>query len=186
MFRKHIDLRLLLLFGIPSTVLVLAGAWLSRYVNTRYSELLLGIFLACFSAWIYFRPSFRLAPTTSGSIAGGATAGFLAGLIGTGGAIRGMSLAAFALEKNIFVATSASIDFFVDLARTGVYYRNGYFESLPLFTIPWLLGIAIAGTWIGKKLLERIPQAVFRRIVLILLFSTGLMMLVKAAGNGVS
>ncbi|MDO1498978.1 hypothetical protein Q2T40_01035 [Winogradskyella maritima] len=34
-------------------------------------------------------------------------AGFSAGLLGTGGAIRGLTMAAFNLEKNMFIATSA-------------------------------------------------------------------------------
>jgi uncharacterized membrane protein YfcA len=183
-FRKHVNYKLLVHFGIPSTVLVIAGAWLSRYLHTSLHEVLLGIFLAGFSAWMYFRPAFVVAPTRRNSQAGGAAAGFLAGLIGTGGALRGLSLAAFALEKNAFIATSAAIDFFVDLARTGIYYHQGYLSGMPLDVIPWLVVIAISGTWIGKRLLEKIPQSAFRGLVLGMLFLTGVLMLWKAIGQG--
>jgi uncharacterized protein len=57
------------------------------------------------------------------------TAGLLAGHIGTGGAIRGLVLAAFNLEKGVFVATSAAIDSGVDLSRMIIYLRNNYLTA---------------------------------------------------------
>ena len=58
--------------------------------------------------------------------AGGIASGFLAGLIGTGGAVRGITLAAFNLPKDIFIATSGLIDLGVDSTRALVYWMNGY------------------------------------------------------------
>jgi len=179
LFRKHIDYKLLLLFGIPSTIFVILGAYLSSYLHYKYNELILGIFLILFSSFVFLKPDFRLPISKFSSIAGGSTAGFLAGLIGTGGAIRGMSLSAFNLEKNIFIATSAAIDFFVDISRTVVYLRNGYYQPSHLLYIPFLLVVAFTGSWIGKKLLVKISQENFRKIVLALLFLIGITMIVK-------
>jgi hypothetical protein len=50
----------------------------------------------------------KLEPNRLNAVVGGGIAGFLAGLIGTGGAIRGLALAAFDLEKSVFVATCLS------------------------------------------------------------------------------
>jgi uncharacterized membrane protein YfcA len=180
LFRKHIDYKLLLLFGIPSTVFVILGAYMSSILHYKYNELILGVFLIAFSVFIFLKPSFRLSASKPSSIIGGSTAGFLAGLIGTGGAIRGMSLAAFNLEKNIFIATSGAIDFFVDISRTVVYFRNGYYQPGHLLYLPFLLIVAFTGSWIGKKLLVKISQENFRKIVLALLFLIGLTMIIKA------
>jgi uncharacterized membrane protein YfcA len=179
LFRRHIDYKLLLLYGIPSTVFVIIGAYLSNYVQSRYNELILGIFLILFSTFVFLNPKFKLSISKISSIVGGSTAGFLAGLIGTGGAIRGMSLAAFNLEKNIFIATSAAIDFFVDVSRTIVYIRSGYYQPTHLLYLPFLLIVAFTGSWIGKKLLVKISQENFRKIVLGLLFLIGITMVVK-------
>jgi hypothetical protein len=46
--------------------------------------------------------------------------GFSAGLLGAGGAIRGLTMAAFNLEKSKFVTTSAMINFMIDSIRTVV------------------------------------------------------------------
>jgi hypothetical protein len=48
----------------------------------------------------------RIEQTNFNLYTGGVISGFMAGLIGTGGAIRGVTLAAFGLEKDIFIATS--------------------------------------------------------------------------------
>jgi uncharacterized membrane protein YfcA len=180
LFRKSIDRRLLLLYGIPSTIFVIIGALLSNYLQFQYAELALGIFLILFSGFVFMFPAFRLATTNASAISGGTVAGFLAGLIGTGGAIRGMSLTAFNLEKNTFIATSAAIDFFVDASRTIVYLFNGYLLTSHLFYIPFLLAAAFLGSYAGKQLLKKISQENFRKIVLSLLLLIGITMVVRA------
>jgi uncharacterized membrane protein YfcA len=97
---------------------------------------------------------------------GGILSGFLAGLIGTGGAIRGITLAAFGLEKDVFIATSALIDLGVDSSRAIVYILQGYFLQEHLILIPFLLIIAILGSYLGKKILTYIPEKYFHYVVL--------------------
>ncbi|MCP6335986.1 hypothetical protein NL449_28610, partial [Klebsiella pneumoniae] len=80
--------------------------------------------------------------------AAGALSGGMAGLVGTGGAVRGLALAAFALPKEVFVATSAAIDLGIDLARAGAYFANGYVHVHDLVYLPMLAVVAIAGSWL--------------------------------------
>ena len=97
-------------------------------------------------------------PHKKEAIIGGTFSGFIAGVLGTGGAIRGLTMAAFNLEKNVFIATSAVIDFGVDISRTVVYYINGYITMDILIYIPFLVVIGIAGTYVGKLLLTKISK----------------------------
>ena len=85
----------------------------------------------------------------------------MAGLIGTGGAIRGITLAAFGLEKNIFIATSALIDIGVDTSRAVVYISQGYFQKEHLIFIPFLIIIAILGSYLGKRHLYSFQKNTF-------------------------
>jgi uncharacterized membrane protein YfcA len=180
MFRRHIDFRLLLIYGLPSTIFVIIGAYLSKNLAFQYNDIILGTFLILFSVFVLMNPTFKLSTRIWSSVTGGSTAGFIAGLIGTGGAIRGMSLAAFNLEKSVFVATSAAIDFFVDISRTVVYVRNGYFKPEHYYYIPFLLLTAWLGTYLGKISLRKISQQNFRRIILTLLLIIGITMISKA------
>jgi len=139
--------------------------------------LLLGLFLISFSLFLFLRPLTRLSPRPWNAISAGGLAGFLAGLIGTGGAIRGLALAAFDLEKGNFVATSAAIDSGVDFSRMLVYMQNGFLKSEFYWYIPGLLAMAFVGSYLGKLALGKIDQKNFRRIVLLLIFLIGIVTL---------
>ena len=180
LFRKHIDFKLMWLFGIPSTLGVILGAWIVTTTDIIYGELVLSIFLIAFSIFFYFKPEFVLPPNKTNAISGGGIAGFLAGLIGTGGAVRGASMAAFNLEKNVFVGTSAAIDMGVDFSRSVIYLENGFIgkEHLPL--IPILLLVSFAGSYFGKRILADVSQDNFKKIVLGLIFIIGAITFIKS------
>ncbi len=180
LFRKTIDYKIVLWIGIPSVVLVIIGAQLNSMIDLKFAELILGIFLILFSTFLLLKPLFRLTANKRNTIVSGSVAGFLAGLIGTGGAIRAMGLAAFDLEKSTFVATSAAIDLGVDLSRSVIYIYNGYLKAEYYFLIPILLAIAVLGSWIGKKILDKVSQDNFKKMVLILLFLIGVTQVLKA------
>jgi uncharacterized membrane protein YfcA len=105
--------------------------------------------------------------------------GVTAGLLGTGGAIRGLTLAAFNLEKEIFIATSAMIDLGIDFSRSVVYFSNGYIKRDMAYLIPALLGVSFFGTWIGKKVLNFFSQQQFKYIVLVLILIVGIISLIR-------
>lgn len=179
LFYKGIDKRLLLLIGLPAVIFVLIGSWLTTVLFLKYAELILGIFLVLFSAFFFWKPDFQLKQTKPNAIIGGGVSGFLAGFIGTGGAVRGLSLAAFNLEKNTFIATSAAIDFFVDTSRAIVYLSNDYLEKEYYAMIPILILIAFAGSYAGKLVLKVLSNAQFKKIVLTLVFLIGIIMIWK-------
>lgn len=137
----------------------------------------MGLFLVAFAITFLVNKELKFKPSNFNAIVGGAVAGFLAGLIGTGGAVRGATLAAFDLPKGTFVGTSAGIDLAVDLSRTVVYLKNGYLGKEFYWYIPVLLVLAYAGAYVGKKLLNFIPQVIFKKTVLILILGVGLAMI---------
>jgi uncharacterized membrane protein YfcA len=83
------------------------------------------------------------------------------------------------LEKNFFVGTSAAIDFGVDLSRTIIYIENDFLKKEYYSFIPILILAAWFGSYIGKRLLNKINQDNFQRIVLLLIFLIGVLMLVQ-------
>ena len=122
-------------------------------------------------------------PNTRNAIIGGSMSGFSAGLLGTGGAIRGLTMAAFNLEKSVFIATSSFIDFLIDFSRTFVYFYNGFIHKHDLIYVPFLLIIGFVGTAIGKKILNYIPQDKFKKISLSLILIIGLITLTNILIN---
>ena len=108
-----------------------------------------------------------------------AISGFSTGFVGTGGAIRGLALAALQLPKNSFVVISSAIDIGGDLIRTIIYLRNGFMDWGQWFYLPLLAVAAFAGANIGKLILNRINQVQFEKIVAVFIFLSGLMMLIE-------
>lgn len=179
LFKKGINKRLLITIGIPSVVFVIIGGFLSKLLNTHFLELFLGLFLAGLSLFFLIKSKLVIAATNKNGIIGGTLSGFSAGLLGTGGAIRGLTMAAFNLEKSVFIATSAFIDFMIDFSRTFVYYNNGYIHKHDLKYVPFLLIIGFVGSFIGKKILVYIPQSKFRKLSLYLILLIGIATIIQ-------
>ncbi|TWO33496.1 sulfite exporter TauE/SafE family protein [Seonamhaeicola sediminis] len=177
LFKKGLDKKLLINIGIPSILFVVIGGLLTKVFNSLYLELILGIFLIILALLFLIKKELVINPVKRNAIFGGSLSGFSAGLLGTGGAIRGLTMAAFNLEKSVFIATSAFIDFLIDFSRTFVYYYNGFIHKHDLIYVPFLLVIGIVGTAIGKKILNYIPQDKFKKISLSLILIIGIITL---------
>ena len=87
-FKSGLDKRLLLIFGIPSVVFTLAGALLVSSISQTTLKSILGVFLVVYAIIFLWKEKIKLQPSVLNSLIGGSLSGFLAGLIGTGGAIR--------------------------------------------------------------------------------------------------
>lgn len=164
-FRHGFNRRLLLIFGVPSIIFTILGALLVTYASPEILKGVLGVFLIIFSLTSLIKPRFSFSPSTKNSFAGGSLSGFFAGLIGTGGALRGAFLTAFNLEKSVYIATTAAISLAVDLTRIPVYFGSGFLEQQFYYYIPILFMLAISGSFTGKKIVSKISQPMFRKIV---------------------
>lgn len=175
LFWSKIDFRTFLLFGVPSTLMAFLGAALVSVLPIHVIRVVLGAFLIIYSAYSFLKPEFSVQKSGRNAILGGGLSGFLAGLIGLGGAMRSAFLIGFNLPKEVYVGTSALIAIVIDTTRIPTYLATGSVGySLHLYLIPFLIVSAYLGVRIGKALLSRINQKIFRRFVLAALFLIGL------------
>lgn len=179
LFRNGFNKSLFLSMGIPSVLFVALGAYLTKYFDNKLLEIILAVFLISLSSLLFIFRKFVINPSTVNSVIGGSLSGLTAGLLGTGGAIRGLTLAAFSLEKDIFIATSAAIDLGIDLTRSVVYASNGYVHTHDLYLVAILVLVGFIGTYIGKRILKKVSEEQFKYIVLSLILIIGIITLVK-------
>jgi len=179
LFRKTIDWKIALWLGVSSIVFSLVGADAISYIKFDYVKMFLGIFLVAISCFFYFDQVFKLPATLRNSVFAGGIAGFMAGFIGTGGAIRGLALSAFKLEKSFYVGTSSVIDFGVDAGRASIYWHNNFFTPDLIPYVPVIAAAAFFGSYLGKIILGKISQETFRKIVLALILLTGLVLIAQ-------
>lgn len=173
LFRQGVDRRLLVWLGVPAVIGVIIGARVTVHLDERLLSVVLGSLLMVMGLGLLIKEEWRLRATRGNALTGGAISGFIAGVAGTGGAVRGITLAAFALEKSAFVATSAWIDMGVDLSRSVVYASNGFVTREVLVYLPAMALISVLGSWLGKMALTRMEQGQFRRVVLALVIIMG-------------
>ena len=172
-FRRGLDRKLLVKFGIPSAVFSVIGALLVAHIAQDALKAALGLFLIAYAALFLRREKLAFKATTASAVVGGSLSGFLAGLIGTGGALRGAFLTAFGLPKEKYIALAAATALIVDATRIPVYLQQGFLQHEYLRYLPVLLVVAIGGSFTGKRIVDRIPQRKFRLFVLAVLFLIG-------------
>jgi len=173
-FRHGIEKSILLRFGLPSMILTLIGALLVPFISQSVLKGILGVFLVLYASLSFWKESLAVQPTVTNSVIGGGLSGFLAGLIGTGGALRGAFLTSFGMPKEKYIATAAAIALAVDITRIPVYFFQGFLESKYFWYIPVLFVVAITGSFIGKKIVSKIPQKQFKKVVLAAIFTIGI------------
>jgi uncharacterized membrane protein YfcA len=167
-FREGFDKRIILQFGVPSIFFSILGALLIGVLPQPILKLILGIFLITTSASFLIKPKLKIPANTSTFIAGGGATGFITALVGTGGALRATLLQGFNIEKVKYIATAATIALATDATRIPVYISRGFLTEQHYYLyLPVLFGIALAGSFIGRKIVRKIDQEKFRKIVLV-------------------
>jgi uncharacterized protein len=166
---KKIDWKIFCFFGIPSLLMVYISSKLSIYINGDTFRILLGIVLLILVLLEAFK-QYKIPKNPVTELSGGIISGFVSGLIGTGGAIRGYFIFNFNLSKEVLIATYCAIDYTGDVLRMLVYYSNGFFDSKVIALIPLSIVAAILGNIIGLKILKYIPIKFFYKFLLLVLF----------------
>lgn len=178
LFGRHVHWKTWAQFGITGVALSLVGARVATSLSAPAVILLFGVFLLTYVGLSLFAPRrLALAPTPTLLVGGGAASGFLAGLLGTGGAVRSACLLVFGLSKEAYIATSAAIALVVDATRLPIYLAGGFIPARMAPILVSLIAVAFAGAWVGRRLIQRVSAVVFRRIVLAMLTLMGLKML---------
>jgi uncharacterized membrane protein YfcA len=181
LMREHVDRRLLWSFGVMSAAGGLAGALLHTYAESPILTFVFGVLL-CFTGisgltGLAERMRFK---GWVGWVAG-AVSGVLGGLVGNQGGIRSAAMLGFDVPRHAFVATATAVGLIVDSARMPVYLFTEGEEIAKLW--PALLTATIAacvGTVVGERVLRRIPEPIYRRLVAGLVLALGIYMLCRA------
>lgn len=177
LLHHQIDRRVFWTFGVSSAIGGLAGALLHTVLQGRVLSFIL-------AALLIFAGITGLTETTirfgkNAAFAAGAFSGLLGGLVGNQGGIRAGAMLGFDVRPEAFVATATAAALIVDGARLPVYLATEGRALLPLWPSIVLMSVAaVVGTFIGRKLLTRVSEKVFRRLVSILILLLGISLLV--------
>jgi len=178
LIRRHVDKRVLLSFGVTSALGGLAGAILHTRFSSTVLSYVLGALLIFAGILGITGWSQRLRFEGPASWIAGALSGVFGGLVGNQGGIRSAAMLGMRVSKESFVATATAIALIVDGARMPVYAVAQWKEVVAIWPILLLTVIGvIVGTVAGERILKRIPDPVFRRVVAIIILALGISML---------
>ena len=177
LFREHFEWKYFFRLAVPSVVLSGVGALLTNYLPGEILKTGLGVVLILLSSiFLLGKFRFKRLPDWAAIVLSGIS-GFATGLVGTGGAIRGIALGALNLERGSFVVLSAAIDFGGDFLRMIIYLKSGFMDWSQWFYVPILGILAFIGARIGKQLLGLIPKGKFEKMVAVFVLLGGIAML---------
>jgi uncharacterized membrane protein YfcA len=179
--RKRVDRRVLLTFGVTSAAGGLVGALLHERANGSALSVVFGLLLLFVAASEVTGLSRRLRFEGPMAWIAGGTSGLLGGLVGNQGGIRSAALLGMDLQRQSFVATATAVGLAVDAARMPVYMVTTGSAIAAIWPLVALATAGVvAGTLLGTNALLRMPEAIFRRSLAVLLAVLGSAML--AAG----
>lgn len=180
MFKGRIDRQVLWSFGITSAVGGLSGALLNRWASNQWLTLIFGMLLLYASAGEMSGLARRMRFRGAAAWFAGGLSGLLGGLVGNQGGIRSAALLGFNLPKEAFVATATAVALFVDGARLPVYVVTQGHAIAELWRPIAIASIGVlGGTLIGSRVLARIHEIWFRRVLAIVLWLLGITMIVR-------
>ena len=177
-FRRGIHWGVALLFGPGAIVFSIVGGLLSSFAPVALLQIALGAFLVFdgVTGLSGRAESESGMQKHSKAVLGGALSGLVAGIIGTGGAMRAMFLHHFLREKTAYIATSAFIALLIDASRIPVYWTQ-YPKTATSGVVPLIL-VSISGAFLGViaawQLLKHVSTQWFRKVVLAALVVAGI------------
>ncbi len=177
--RSDVDRRVFLGFGLMNAAGSIAGALVHVWVNNPILTIVLGILLVFAGIIGVLGYADRMRFSRKTAWIAGLLSGAFGGLVGNQGGIRAAAMLRLGVQGRAFVATATAIGVAVDAVRMPVYFVS---ESSRIFSAwPAIVAGAIGvvfGTLAGERLLRRIPEELFRRVVSAILLAIGVYLLV--------
>jgi len=162
--------------AIPSAII--GGIIFARTPAAALVELL-GVFLILMVIYRHTRWGKNVKLSLRGFTPLGAIAGILSAILGTVGPLVAPFFLAFGLVMGAYIGTEAMTAVTMHITKLAVY---GSYSLIDVRTLLFGLGIGaimILGTFLGKKMLKRIPEIIFPYIIEITLLVSGIVFVVQ-------
>jgi uncharacterized protein len=172
--RRSLDCRKLWPFLLGATLGVPVGVTLLTRADPHKLRVGVGLLLIVYSVYALFRPALKL---PAGGALADASIGFLNGILGGLTGLAGILVTIWSglrgWPKDVQRAVFEPVTVFIFALSALWLGAKGTvtLETVKLFLtgLPFL----IAGTWLGLQLFGRLNEAAFRKLVLTLLFASG-------------
>ena len=178
--RRALDWQRLLPFVVGAALGVPGGVALLTWFDHRSVRIAVGILLIAYGLYGLMRPRFR--PFSAGGSATDAVIGFLNGVLGGLTGLAGIIVTIWCglrgwpkeVQRTVFQPVAVAV-FLMSALWLGAK-GTVTVETVKLFVMG--LPCVMAGTWLGLRLFEYIDEAMFRKIILVLLLISGSLLII--------
>lgn len=194
---RNADRAVLIRFGIPAVIAAFIGAWVLLHIPDSQPlfdytlfgktfevypvKLIISVLLIIFATMDLIPYFNKLQFGREKLPLGGVLSGFFGGLSGNQGALRSAFLIKAGLSKEAFIGTAVVVSTFVDFTRLSVYatrfVKSGLSDNIMLVVFATIA--AVAGAYIGNKLLKKVTIKYIQILIAIMLIIVSL-----ALGSG--
>jgi uncharacterized membrane protein YfcA len=178
--RSSLDWKKLAPFAVGAALGVPVGVGILTWANPAHVRIGIGVFLVLYSLYALVRPA--IAPVKAGGAAADAGIGFLNGVLGGLTGLAGILVTIWCglrgwpkeVQRTVFQPVAVAI-FLMSALWIGAKGAITA-DTIKLFLIG--LPALLAGTWLGLRLFGRLDEAMFRRVVLVLLLASGVVLII--------
>ena len=177
--RRELDRRVVGWFALGCVPLALLGGVLFSRAPAAILTRLLGLFLLLVVAWRRLRPGVGSRPPLRAFALVGAGSGFLSALLGSVGPLMAPFFLAYGLVKGAYIGTEALSTVVMHLAKLAAYRGTDVLPTSSLLAGLAIGPVMVLGSWIGKRVVDRMPERLFILLIEGVMTVAGLAFLVR-------
>jgi uncharacterized membrane protein YfcA len=177
--RKELDSRVVGWFALGGIPMGFMGGVLFAKAPLTALTRSLGIFLILVVAWRHLRPKATWCPPRRAFAGIGSGASFLSALLGSVGPLMAPFFLAYGLVKGAYIGTEALCTVIMHITKLIAYRSSAVLPLHAVFVGLVLAPIMVLGSFTGKRIVERLPEAVFVWLIEATLVAAGVLFILK-------
>jgi len=175
--RRDLDWRVVGWFALGGVPMALLGGMLFAHAPLRPLTRVLGAFLILIVVIRHMPKLKALRTPLKGFALIGAASSFLSALLGSVGPLMAPFFLAYGLVKGAYIGTEALSTVVMHIAKLIAYRESAVLPMHAIVSGLALAPIMIAGSFAGKRIVDRLPERLFVLIIDATLIAAGIMFL---------
>ncbi len=177
--RRELDFHVVGWFALGGVPLAFLGGLLFARAPLEGLTRLLGLFLLLVVAWRRLGPKTDRKPPLRSFALIGAAASFLSALLGSVGPLMAPFFLAYGLVKGAYIGTEALATVVMHVTKLFAYHQASILSNHAVWVGLAIAPVMVLGSWIGKRIVDRLSEQVFVLLVELTMTAAGLLFLVR-------
>jgi uncharacterized protein len=177
--RRDLDYAVVRWFALGGVPLAVVGGLLFATAPLHVLTRAIGVFLLLIVLWRRRGPKVRWRPSLRAFAGIGAASSLLSALVGSVGPLMAPLFLSYGLVRGAYIGTEALATVVMHVTKLAAYREA---QVLPASALVAGLGLGpmmIAGSWVGKRIVHRMPERVFVAVIESTMVAAGLIFLIK-------